>query len=675
MRRMTPFFFLLTLLIGSAPFAEGRVTRVDISSRADVMGGKPFGLAGPYERLIGRVSFTVDPRNPRNSVVVDLDKADRNREGEVEFSADVYILKPKDPNRSSGSLLLEIPNRGGRGMLRLINFASGQSEFGDGFLMRQGLTLVWVGWQFDVRDQENLLRFYAPIARKGAKPITGLVRSDFVVQEKVYEQPLGHLINANIGGTEYPVSDPNDANNVLTVRDAPSGGRRVIPRTEWSFSHSANGATAPSDRHVYLKSGFEPGKIYEIVYVARDPVVAGLGLAAVRDLVSYFKHDPSAVAPVRRAYSLGISQSGRFLRHLLYQGFNADESGRQVFDGLLIHVAGAGIGSFNHRFAQPSRDAQPITALFYPTDLFPFADMSQTDLETRQTAGLLDKAKTDGVLPKIFYTNTSYEYWSRAASLIHTSPDGKSDLPLMDNVRIYLFAGLQHFSGPFPPTRGTGLTLLGRHPQNPNPISWFWRALVVNMDEWVRDGVAPPPSTYPRIDDNTLVSRDRLSFPRIPDVQLPQDVHLAYRVDYGPDWPKGIITREPPEVGSAYPVFVPQVNADGNEVAGVRLPQLVVPLATYTGWNLRDPKTGFPGSRVSFIGSYLPFAKTKKERERGGAGGDPRLSLEERYQSKAQYLGLYAEAAMDLVQRRILLREDLASVLRRGSQEWDDAQK
>lgn len=669
MRRIA---FAFVLLLTVAPLAAARVTRVEIKTREDVNSGKPFGLAGPYERLIGKVYFKVDPRNPHNGVIVDLDKADRDREGLVEFSADVYILKPKDPNRSSGSLLLEIPNRGGRGIVRLANFGSNQSEFGDGFLMRQGITIVWIGWQFDVRDQAAALRLYAPIARDGAKSITGLLRSDFIVPEKTSEQPLAHIVNGSIGGTEYPVADPNDAANVLTVRETPTGERRVIPKTDWSFAHNVSGAITPSDRYIYLKSGFEPGKIYELVYVAKDPVVVGLGLAGVRDLVSYFKHDPATVAPAQRAYSLGISQSGRFLRHFVYQGFNADEDGRQVFDGLLIHVAGAGIGSFNHRFAQPSRDAQPMNALFYPTDLFPFADTPQADPATGRSAGLLDRAKAENVLPKIFYTNTAYEYWSRAASLIHTSPDGKNDLPLMDNVRVYFFAGLQHFSGAFPPTRGTGLTLLGQHPQNPNPIAWFWRAMIVNMDEWVRDGTAPPPSSYPRLDDSTLVARDKLSFPKLPDVNLPQTAHQAYRLDFGLDWSKGIISKQPPTVGAPYPVFVPQVNADGNEVAGVRLPEIAVPVATYTGWNLRDPVTGAAWARVSFIGSYLPLAKTKSDRE---TRGDPRASLAERYQSKSQYLGLYAESAMDLIQRRFVLREDLAGILRRGNLEWDEAQK
>ncbi|MBA2339890.1 MAG: hypothetical protein H0V88_05815, partial [Pyrinomonadaceae bacterium] len=471
MKRFLFLFAALFFFIIAAPVVEARVDRVVIESRADVLGGKSFGLAGTYEKIRGRIYFKIQPQNEHNRIIVDLDKAPRNRDGEVEFSADFYILKPKDANRGNGSLLMEIPNRGGKGILRLINRANGSSdptteaEYGDGFLLRQGLTLVWIGWQFDVRDEAGLMRLYAPIARDGAKPITGLVRSDFVVSEKTYEHPLGHVITGQIGGTEYAVSDANSPSNVLTVRDAPLSERRRIPRSEWAFArHNADGKVIPNNRFISLKTGFEPGRIYEVVYLAQDPVVVGLGLAAVRDAASYFKRDPQAVASAKRAYALGISQSGRFLRHFLYQGFNADEEGRQAFDGMFIHVAGAGIGSFNHRFAQPSRDAQPTTALFYPTDLFPFADTPQTDPATHQTAGLLDRAKRENVLPKIFYTNTSYEYWSRAASLIHTTPDGQRDVPLMDNTRVYFLTGLQHFSGPFPPTRSTNPALLGQHP-------------------------------------------------------------------------------------------------------------------------------------------------------------------------------------------------------------------
>ncbi len=671
------------LLLAAYPVkSDARVDRVEILSCTDVLGGKPFGDAGPYEKIIGTVHFKVDPLHARNRAVIDLDKAPRNDADEVEFSVDVFILKPKDAARGSGSLLLEIPNRGGKGLLRVFGGAksaadpTAEEEFGDGFLLRRGVILVWLGWQWDVRDEAGLMRLVAPVAREaGEKPITGLVRSDFVVTEKMFAHPLGHMINGQIGGTEYPVSDPDDPANALTVRDAPLAERRTIPRKDWRFARTADGKTSPDPRFIHFAGGFEPGKIYEIVYRAKDPVVAGLGLVAARDWASYCKRDKAAVAPAARVHALGISQSGRFLRHFLYQGFNADESGQRAFDGLLIHVAGAGVGSFNHRFAQPSRDAQPTTALFYPTDLFPFADLPQTDPEIGRCAGLLDRARADGVVPKIFYTNTSYEYWSRAASLLHTTPDGTDDLPLFDkDVRLYLLTGLQHFSVAFPPVaRNTNPALQAQFAQNPLPVQWFWRALYVNLDDWVKNDVAPPSSRYPQLGNGSLVPREKLTFPKIPGVSLPERAHEALRLDFGPRWnTEGVITNEPPVIGKPFPVFLPQVNDDGNESSGMRLPELMVPLATYTGWNLRDPQTGMAGERVSFLGSYLPFAKTKRERE---ASGDPRLSIEERYRSREDYLERFGAAAAKLAGDRYILREDLDAIQRRGGQEWDEAVK
>jgi hypothetical protein len=442
----------------------------------------------------------------------------------------------------------------------------------------------------------------------------------------------------------------------LTVRDAPFAQRRTIPRRNWQFSEDA--------RSIRLNGGFEPGKIYEVVYRAKDPAIAGLGFAALRDFASYLKQPNNELVPTERVYSLGISQSGRFLRHFLLEGFNADEAGKRAIDGMFVHVAGAGIGSFNHRFAQPSRDAQPTTALFYPTDLFPFTDVPQKETESGATAGLLDRTKAAGVLPKIFYTNTSYEYWSRAASLIHTSPDGKSDVPLMNNSRIYFLAGLQHFSRQFPPKPETEPSLAGQQLPNPNPIMYFWRALFVAMDDWVRNETASPESRYPKLADKTLVRREELKFPHIPNVKVPERVHQALRLDFGPQWKKRIITKQPPAVGKPFPVFVPQVDKDGNDLGGVRLPQLEVPLATYTGWNLRDPKTGMPNERVSFLGSWLPLPKAKVE-------GDSRASIAERYTDRDDYLKKFSEAANKLADERFLLREDIESLVRRGGEEWD----
>ena len=676
---------LAVALIALIPYAtHARVERVEVLARSDILEGKAFGEAGAYEKVSGKVHFAVKPETAPNQAIVDLDKAPRNAAGEVEFAADFYLLKPKETGRSSGSVFLEIPNRGGKGLLTIMQGGKGsrdpatEEEFGDGFLMRRGAVVAWLGWQWDVREEAGLMRLYAPVAREEeaatekGKIITGLVRADFMVNEKMEQHPLGHFISGNIGGTEYYAWQPDDPANVLTVRDAPMAKRRVIPRKEWGFVGSTAAKTEPGPRTIRLNGGFEPGKIYELVYLARDPAIAGLGFAALRDFASYLKQEKNELAPAQRVYAAGISQSGRFLRHFLHDGFNADEAGKQAVDGMFVHVAGAGVGSFNHRFAQPSRDAQPTSALFYPTDVFPFADTPQTDPETGQTSGLLDRAKAAGVLPKIFHTNTSYEYWSRAASLIHTSPDGKRDLPLLDNVRIYLLAGLQHFTAPFPPTRVNERGLLAQYLPNANPVRWFWRAFYVAMEEWVRDGKAPPESRYPKLSDQTLVKREELKFPAIQGVTVPQRVHEALRFDFGPQWKKRIITKQPPGIGKPFPIFVPQVDQDGNDLAGVRLPQLAVPLAAYTGWNLRDPATGMASERVSFLGSWFPLPKTKAEAE---TKGDPRAPIAGRYPSREEFLARFSEAARKLADDRFLLKEDVDALVQRGGEEWDQVVK
>ncbi|HEY2171892.1 MAG TPA: alpha/beta hydrolase domain-containing protein [Candidatus Angelobacter sp.] len=648
--------------------AQARVVRVEITSRGDIQEGKPFGSAGAYEKIVGRVYFAVDPANLHNRQIVDLDKASRNAHGEVEFSADLYMLKPKDMAKGNQAVLFEVSNRGGRGILSLVNGRDG--EFGDGFLMRQGYTIAWVGWEYDLSSQGEHLRLSAPIAHgPGEKEITGLVRTDFTLAEKRDDMPLGHILLGPDGGNSYPVDDPASEKNKLTVRDTPTGNRKTIPRSEWSFGHIADGQLKADPHYVHLNSGFVPGMIYELVYTAKNPAVVGVGLAAVRDFLSYLKYDPQATAPVKRAYAVGISQSGRFLRHFIYQDFNADEQGRQVMDGVIAHVAGAGRGSFNHRFAQPSRDAQPMSSLFFPTDLFPFTDLPEKDPDTGAQAGLLDAATKSKMVPKIFYTNTSYEYWGRAASLIHTSADGKTDAPLAPNTRVYFLAGLEHFTVPFPPEKSTrgNPDYTAQQKANPNPIQWYWRALITDMDQWVKEGKEPPASTYPRIADSTLISLDKYKFPGIPGVNTPQEESMAYRLDFGKQWKQGIVTNEPPQVGAPFPGFVPQADADGNDLGGVRLPELQVPLATYTGWNLRDPSIGAPEQRVSFLGSWIPLAKTAEERKRSG---DPRLSIAERYKSQDEYMSRFEQAAKKLIEQRFLLQEDLPVILERGKLEW-----
>jgi hypothetical protein len=567
-------------------------------------------------------------------------------------------------------MILEVPNRGYSLIVRIVDGGDWdvKHDAGDAWLLREGFTIVSLGWQWDATGADAL-KLFAPIAKDHGKIITGLLRGDFMLSKVVAEIPLGHITGGDIGGTEYPVAEPDDARDVLTVRDSREGARALIPRDEWQFAHTVDGKLVSSDRFIHLNGGFQPGKIYEYVYVVADPVVAGTGFAAVRDFASYAKHDPDAFASAQRVYGEGFSQNGRFLRDFLYEGFNADEQGRMALDGVLAHVAGAGRGSFNYRFAQPSRDAQPTSSVFFPTDIFPFTDEPERDPLTGETGGVLDKAKADGVLPKIFFSLTSYEYWGRVAALIHISADGTRDVDHSPNVRVYHFTGLQHYPGPFPPAKGTG-DRLGQNAESPLPVKYFWRAMIANMDAWVRNGVAPPPSSYPHIADGTLVALKQYAFPAIPGVNVPHEAIAAYRIDFGPGWRKGILSLQPPKVGKAFPVMVPQVDADGNERDGVRLPEIVVPLATYTGWNLRDPSLGAPDQRLQFEGSYLPFPKTAADRTHSG---DPRLSIAERYRNREDYLAQFTRALDALIQRRWILAEDRAAMIERGGEEWDVA--
>jgi len=662
---------LLFVSLAVAP-ASADVVRIEVQSRSDLVGGQPFGAAGPYEKLSGKIFFAVDPALPANRIVADIDKAPRNAAGRVEFSSDFFLIKPKQIGRGNGAVLYEVSNRGGKGMLGFFNHATGSvdpvsaADMGDGFLMQQGFTLLWVGWQFDPPKRPGLVRVYPPTASENGRPIRGLVRSDFVVTEREADHSL-----ADRDHTAYAVVDPESPDNVMTVRDSVEGPRRIVPRSQWGFARAEGGTTVADRTRVHMATKFEPGKIYEVVYTAQDPPIVGLGPAAIRDVISMLKYKSAdslsiPAAAITRALAFGVSQSGRFLRTYLYYGFNRDEGNRKVFDGVIAHVAGAGRGSFNHRFAQPSRDGHPYLNFFYPTDIFPFTDAPERDPESGVTDGLLTHAGAPELLPKIFYTNSEYEYWGRAASLIHTTIDGASDAPLMDNVRIYLLAAGQHGPGAFPPVQ-----TIGQQRNNPLDYRWAMKALLLAMDRWTASGTAPPASRYPRVSDSTLVPPDRLRFPKVPGVTTSTAVHRAYRADYGPKFAtEGVVTVEPPRLGTAFPILVPQVDADGNGIAGVKMPELVVPLATYTGWNLFNARSGPTDVLSSMQGSYIPLPRTSAERKRTN---DPRLSIEERYRDKDQYVGLVGKAARELIDQGFLLTEDLAVVLKNAGRHWDVA--
>ncbi len=644
----------MAVAVCASPLALAEVVRVEVQSREELAAGRDFGSAFAYERLSGRIFFAVDPWSSANRIITDLDKAPRNGAGKVEFSSDFTLLRPKRMARANGTLLYEASNRGGKAMLGFFNREAAGDDPGDGFLMRNGFTLLWLGWQFDVPERPGLLRVHAPVASDGGQPITGLVRSEVVVARQTSSASL-----ADRNHVPYAVADPADPANTLYVRDTFTGPRRTVPRAEWTFEDGGR---------VRLASGFLPGKLYEIVYKSQNPPVVGVGPAAVRDVVAYLKHaDPVPLGiekgVLRRAIAFGISQSGRFLRTFLYYGFNEDEAHRKAFDGVMAHVAGGGRGSFNHRFAQPSRDGHPFLNVFYPTDLFPFSDVEQLDPETGVRAGLLSRIRPE-LRPKVFYTNSSYEYWGRAASLIHTSVDGRSDAKLMEGTRVYLFAGGQHGPARFPPVR-----TIGQQPNNPNDYRWFMRKLLLSMERWIASGALPPPSRYPRIDEGSLVSLDRFAFPKLPGVAPPRQPYTAYRLDLGPEFGgRGIVAKEPPEPGAAFPILVPQVDRDGNEIAGLKMPDVAVPLATYSGWNLFNDASGPSDVLSSMQGSFIPFPSTRAER---GRNNDPRLSIEERYQGRASYIAKVAEAGRRLAREGYLLEEDLASIVEQAGRRWD----
>ncbi len=637
----------------------GALLRIEVLDRSDVLDGKAFAAAGPYERISGKAYFAVDPNLPANKIITDIAKAPRNDEGLVEFSADFYCLKPRDPHHGNHAVLFEVSNRGGKSLLPMFDAATGgpdprtDKQFGDGFLLEQGYTLVWLGWEFDVPGAPDQLKLYAPVV----KGLTGLVRAEIIVDHPATKQSLGDR-----NQVAYPVVNPDDAALTLTVRDHPESARRPVPRDQWHIE----GGT-----HVVMPAGFTPGKLYELVYTSQDPPLVGLGPAAVRDLISFLKYGIDADTILgdhhdytKRAYGFGVSQSGRFLRTFLYYGFNQDEKGRRVFDGMMVHVAGAGRGSFNHRFAQPSRDAHPFFNTFYPTDIFPFTDLPETDPDTGITDGLLSHATRPADMPKIFYTNTSYEYYGRSASLIHTTIDGAGDAAIPASSRIYFLTGCQHGPSAFPPKRMDAMNL-----PNPNNYRWELRALLVALDGWVAEGLEPPPSRYPKIADGSLTSLNTVRFPAVPGVQFPTRIEQAWHVNYGEEFrTAGIVTTEPPQVGKPFAMRVPQVDADGNETAGIRLPATSVPLATYTGWNLRKAEIGAPDELYSMAGSFIPFARTKAERLKSG---DPRLSVEERYSGKQAYLDKVDAAARGLAKDGYLLDRDVPLVVERASAEWD----
>lgn len=648
--RISELLFGASLLALAAGGAEARITEIRADGVEPFAEGASFGTMGGYVRVKGVAKGELDPNAPENAVIVNIDKAPRNARGMIEYETDFFILRPADPTKGNSKLLYEVNNRGRKFLQHWIDEAPATSpaalnnprtlaDAGNRFTFDRGYTMVWSGWDPDAPKASDGMTARVPVATDGGKPIVQRIRNEIVA---------GTRGPADVTAVKlvYEAASTDKRRARLTVRAREGEARQEIPAEGWEFVDSRTIRLLPEG----TKLAF--GKIYELWYDAKDPKVLGIGFAATRDLVSFLRYEKTdskgnpnpaladrAEARITQALAIGISQSGRYLRHHVELGMNKDEAGRKVFDGMLAHISGAGKVFANQAFAEPGRTATQHEDRFYPEAWFPFSYGQLTDPITGQTAGLL---KNDGSDPLVIETNTSTEYWQKGASLVHTDPAGGRDIGVPSGVRVYLIAGTQH-GGRVGQTDAPGPCANPRNPHNPGPAL---RALLVALDEWVSEGKEPPASRVPLVAQSSARPAGAIGFPKIPGVALAGD---GNQIGPAGDW-----IDPPSRVTRAYGTLVSAVDGDGNETAGIRLPPIAVPLGTYTGWNLykADHLTGELCDRD---GSFIPFAPTKAERE---ARGDPRPSLAERYASKADYVAKVKAAAEALVRDRLLLPAD-----------------
>ncbi len=651
------------------------LTRFEIARRGAYAGGVSFGQAGAFEQIDGTAHFMVDPLHRVNARIVDLALAPRNGKGLVEFTADFSIVMPVDAARGNRRAIVELPNRGRRRVVAMLNCAPHDASIareahpGDGFLFEQGFTIASVGWQWDVHGTEDLMGLVAPSA-VGPAPVAG-------GQLKSPAQPIGGETMVEIRPSQrhttwlladrihrpLPAAIGAQPNAVLYVRDYEDGADRIVPRQRWRFARvTPTGAIAPSQEHIHLEDGFEPGRIYQLVYETDRAPIAGAGLLALRDVAAFLR-TPSPGNPTPGNFTSliawGISQTGRMLRHFLSLGLNVCEDGRKAYDGVQSHIGGARRGAFNHRFAQPSNQTTPLWG-----HVFPFAEVSTTDPLTGKTAGLLDRLEQAGDVPKMVHTDSAAEFWRGDAALAHVDTRGKADLVEHANSRSYLFASVQHTPGTLGQSRtNPGTMTVARYPLNVLDYRPLLRAALINLDRWITEDIEPPASRHPRLADGTAVPRDDVLkvFSKLPGFEPPDPERLPFvrTVDLGADEETGI-GRYPAKEGAFYPALVSDVDADGNERSGIRLPDVTVPVGTHAGWNPRDPETGASDQIVPMNGLTIFFAATAAARKKSG---DFRPSIAERYKDEADYLAKVDAAARALVAERTLLERDIALVV------------
>jgi hypothetical protein len=627
---------------------RGEVTRIEIVKR-DVIPGPGFGAAGVYERLTGRFHGELDPAHPLNRDIVDIALAPRNARGRVEYTSDLDIVKPVDLSRGNGALLYDVNNRGNKRALRDFNDGPDTNnplkpdDFGNGFLLRQGFTLVWSGWIHQLPPTNNALRIQVPSA-------PGLA-------QEVWDELLPNTRNAMAMPLTFRAASTDPARAKLYRRVRNADQPVLVPAGSWEY------AGERSIRMLPAGTPFEVGVLYQFVYPAENPPVSGIGFAATRDLVSFLRHDRSEANPlaggVQRTLAYGASQSGRYLRDFTWRGFNEDEAGRQVFDAINPHISTARL-FLNQRFAQPIRMTDiGYGFLGFPDTTFPFAYQDETDPFGGRVDGILNRCRARNNCPKVVHTTTGIEYWQSGQSLVTTDPTGRRDGTLPDDVRIYHFAGTQHIMGA---TMPPGVCALPPNTVDPRPLM---RNLLLAMDRWVRDGTPPPPSAYPKLSDGTLVAASRWRFPNLPGVQKATGPAPKKRFDYGPDFAQGRFAGGLPGVlAGDYPVRVPQVDADGNEIGGLRVPEQAVPVATSMGWGVRSAASGTPGELCYLDGSIVPFLRRADQRR---DFGDPRPSLAERYQTPEAYLTRVRSVADGMVKSGLLLEEDAQRIEARAA--------
>lgn len=642
------------------------VESLTVTSTSDYEDGRAWGEAGPYEVVRGVVTFALDPSHKANQRITDIAFAERGADGLVRGESDFCILRPKSAAQANGGLFFSVANRGnvtlpfGLGPAPdLVSLPAGTIPSSESLLLYGGWTIAWCGWQFDLTRGPRQLAMTVPQAYRDGKPIEGDFRIDLRATNDSKSLRLldGTAIMAGRTRPVYPPAGLEQPGASLSVRESPDGPRTLIPRERWRFAHEVDGKVEPDDAHIWCEGGFKAGEIYELVYRTGYCPVAGLGMAATRDFVSYLRNAPArelGVATMDRALGMGVSQTGRFLRQYLYDGFNLDEAGRRVFDGLFIHIAGGRTGEFNHRFAQPN---EALAAGF--ADVPPRAWRAPG-------GGLLDRQDAVGGTPKIFWVNSGWEYWRGDASLTHTTLDGSGDIPNPADVRSYLMAGLDHLGANTAMARMMGIA---NEPTGVDP-SPLLRALFAAFDGWVSRAEEPPPSRVPSVAAGTAVTPESVleAARMIPGMHRPDAEALpkVRAIDLGPEAAMGV-GRWPAEYGETYRTLVSAVDEDCNEVAGVRMPEQQVPVATLTGWNTQKsharlrPLSAMPGSRV-------PFARTAEERR---ASGDPRRSIAERYASREDYRERIARATDGLITEGFILAQDREFAIESAMRGWD----